>query len=187
MADQEAPKKVAVADSVDIPLELAVGIQAEIRTAIALDHGIGYFVSVGMLDLFLVAYRDVLVISFAAVVVVAVAREAVAAARGVHQVRDWVVRHSQEAAFQIGPRIDQAVVAVALLHSLEEEVLVPSNVLDHWDKLDWDLSVFLDTQAEVYCLEWAVRLVHRVAEDHFPRSQRPPQQLIWPVPTYSNF
>jgi len=147
LADPEAPKKAAVADSVDILLERAVGSQTEIRTAIALDHGMGYFVSVGMADLFLVAYRDVLVISFAAAAVVVVA------ARGVHQVRDWVVRHSQEAAFQMGPHIDQAVVAVVLLHSLEEEVLVPSDVLDHRNKLDWDLSVFLDTQAEVCCLE----------------------------------
>lgn len=127
---------MAVADLVDtLHLELAIGSQADFRTAIALDHGMDYFVSAGRPDLFLAAYQDSLVVSFAAAVAV-VAREAIAAAQEVHRVRDWVVRHSQEeAAAQMEVRTDQAV-AVVLLHCLEEEVLVPSDFLDYRDNLD---------------------------------------------------
>lgn len=142
MAVQVDPKKAAAAGSADIFPELEVGIQADFRTEIASVPVLGMDCSVlvDKGDLFVAAYRGNLVVSSAVVAAAAAAavREVVAVAQAVHQVRVvlqlQVVLDSQEAAVHMEIRTYQAAVAVPL-HSLVEEVLVPSDFPGHRDSL----------------------------------------------------
>ena len=99
--------------------------QTVFHTAIALDHVVVLFASGGMVDLFLAAYQDTLVVSFAAAAVVAM----VVVAAALQEVHHLVVHRSEEAVVLKGVHTDHAV-AVVPLYFLEE-LLVHPDFLDY--------------------------------------------------------
>jgi len=186
---------VAVAGWVDIFPDRGAGIRAGFRTEIASGHVCMdcCFGLVGKADPFVAACPGNLVaVSTAAVAVVAdVVREVVAVdrvARRVLQVhRVQVVLDSPEEAVVHTETRTYQVVVVALQHSLGEEVRVPLDLPGHQGCLGWDPWVFLGNRAEVCYPQRAVHPMSKAVEDQYHCFQRPPRQLISPVPRYSNF